>query len=304
MSEACRATIGTLRAATGPGWPPRGVPEGRRDERGCRANPDTAGRTCGAAGPRGVPEGRVPTAPGPPAAPATGSTEPPATRHRGHAGPARASVVGVPVRGRVPVRRGLRVSRPARHPRWLVDQLPVGMAQQDFFVRFVEHLPGTRVHPAGRRRPGGARGGRDGDPGADVAGPGRMDRGGLGGRVAARGPAAADRPRRPRGPWPAVGPRTVSVSSCRCCPAGPATIDDGGGVWREGEAPERRRLGADRGRRHRTPDGPGVRGPAARRGARARAGGALGGRPARPVDRGGRPMTRDPTPGPSADDPT
>ena len=46
--------------------------------------------------------------------------------------------VGVPAAGvGVPVRRGMRVSRPARHPRWLVDQLPVGMVQSDFFVRFV-----------------------------------------------------------------------------------------------------------------------------------------------------------------------
>ncbi|MEP6561428.1 MAG: phage tail protein [Nakamurella sp.] len=46
--------------------------------------------------------------------------------------------VGVPAAAvGVPVRRGMRVSRPARHPRWLVDQLPVGMAQSDFFVRFV-----------------------------------------------------------------------------------------------------------------------------------------------------------------------
>lgn len=45
---------------------------------------------------------------------------------------------GVPAAGvGVPVRRGMRVSRPARHPRWLVDQLPVGMVQSDFFVRFV-----------------------------------------------------------------------------------------------------------------------------------------------------------------------
>ena len=46
--------------------------------------------------------------------------------------------VGVPAAAvGVPIRRGMRVSRPARHPRWLVDQLPVGMAQSDFFVRFV-----------------------------------------------------------------------------------------------------------------------------------------------------------------------
>ena len=65
----------------------------------------------------------------------------------------------------VPVRRGMRVSRPPRHPRWLVDQLPVGMVQSDFFVRFValfqevastllddadlvEHIPDVTVTPA------------------------------------------------------------------------------------------------------------------------------------------------------------
>ena len=58
----------------------------------------------------------------------------------------------------------MRVSRPARHPRWLVDQLPVGMVQSDFFVRFValfqelastllddadlvEHIPDVTVTP-------------------------------------------------------------------------------------------------------------------------------------------------------------
>ena len=62
-------------------------------------------------------------------------------------------------------RRGMRVSRPPRHPRWLVDQLPVGMVQSDFFVRFValfqevastllddadlvEHIPDVTVTPA------------------------------------------------------------------------------------------------------------------------------------------------------------
>lgn len=47
--------------------------------------------------------------------------------------------------GNVPVitRRDARVSRPPRHPLWLVNQLPVGMLGSDFFVRFVsifQHL--------------------------------------------------------------------------------------------------------------------------------------------------------------------
>ncbi len=35
------------------------------------------------------------------------------------------------------VRRDSRVGPPPRHPQWLVNQLPVGMLQSDFFVRFV-----------------------------------------------------------------------------------------------------------------------------------------------------------------------
>jgi phage tail-like protein len=52
--------------------------------------------------------------------------------------PTAGPMVGVPAAGvGVPVRRGMRVSRPARSERWLVDQLPVGMTESDFFVRFV-----------------------------------------------------------------------------------------------------------------------------------------------------------------------
>ena len=35
------------------------------------------------------------------------------------------------------VRRESRVVPPPRHPQWLLNQLPVGMLQSDFFVRFV-----------------------------------------------------------------------------------------------------------------------------------------------------------------------
>jgi phage tail-like protein len=35
------------------------------------------------------------------------------------------------------VRRDSRVGPPPRHPQWLINQLPVGMLQSDFFVRFV-----------------------------------------------------------------------------------------------------------------------------------------------------------------------
>ena len=36
-----------------------------------------------------------------------------------------------------PLRRNARVSKPPRRPDWLIGQLPVGMLQGDFFVRFV-----------------------------------------------------------------------------------------------------------------------------------------------------------------------
>jgi phage tail-like protein len=35
------------------------------------------------------------------------------------------------------IRRDSRVGPPPRHPQWLINQLPVGMLQSDFFVRFV-----------------------------------------------------------------------------------------------------------------------------------------------------------------------
>lgn len=63
------------------------------------------------------------------------------------------------------MRRNARVNKPRRHPDWLVNQLPVGMLGNDFFVRFVsifqemaetlmasadqvEHLPDAAVTPA------------------------------------------------------------------------------------------------------------------------------------------------------------
>jgi phage tail-like protein len=63
-----------------------------------------------------------------------------------------------------PLRRDLRVGKPVRSPQWLVNQLPVGMLQSDFFVRFasifqevagslldgadqIEHVPDATVTP-------------------------------------------------------------------------------------------------------------------------------------------------------------
>ncbi len=145
--------------------------------------------------------------------------------------------VGVPAtRTGVPVRRGLRVSRPARHPRWLVDQLPVAMAQQDFFVRFVgifqelattlledadlvEHVADTTVTPVPMLR---TLAGWIGVDSVDESLPEDLQR--LIVRSSARSLAR-------RGTAEGLREFVEMLSG------GPATIDDGGGVWREGEAP-------------------------------------------------------------------
>jgi phage tail-like protein len=49
------------------------------------------------------------------------------------------------------IRRDSRVGPPPRHPQWLINQLPVGMLQSDFFVRFVsifQELGGTLMDDA------------------------------------------------------------------------------------------------------------------------------------------------------------
>jgi phage tail-like protein len=145
--------------------------------------------------------------------------------------------VGVPAAGvGVPVRRGMRVSRPARHPRWLVDQLPVGMAQQDFFVRFVgifqelastlledadlvEHVADVTVTPVPMLR---ALAGWIGVDSVDESLPEDLQR--LIVRSSARSLAR-------RGTTEGLREFVEMLSG------GPAVIDDGGGVWREGDAP-------------------------------------------------------------------
>jgi phage tail-like protein len=136
----------------------------------------------------------------------------------------------------VPVRRGMRVSRPARHPRWLVDQLPVGMAQSDFFVRFVsifqelasgllddadlvEHVPDVTVTPVPMLR---TLAGWIGVDSVDVSL--REDLQRLIVRSSARSLAH-------RGT--AAGLRAFA----EMLSGSPAEVVDGGGVWREGEAP-------------------------------------------------------------------
>lgn len=136
----------------------------------------------------------------------------------------------------VPVRRGMRVSRPARHPRWLVDQLPVGMAQHDFFVRFVgifqelsstllddadmvEHVADVTVTPVPMLEALAAWIGVDS---VDASLPEDLQR--LLVRSSARSLAR-------RGTADGLRDFVQMLSG------GPATIDDGGGIWREGEAP-------------------------------------------------------------------
>lgn len=144
-------------------------------------------------------------------------------------------LVGVPGVGG-PVRRGMRVSRPPRHPRWLIDQLPVGMAQHDFFVRFVgifqevastllddadmvEHVADATVTPVPLLE---ALAGWIGVDSVDASLPEDLQR--LIVRSSARSLAR-------RGTADGLREFVQMLSG------GPATIDDGGGVWREGEAP-------------------------------------------------------------------
>lgn len=50
-----------------------------------------------------------------------------------------------------PVRRDARVGPPPRHPQWMLNQLPIGMLDSDFFVRFValfQELGGTLLDSA------------------------------------------------------------------------------------------------------------------------------------------------------------
>ncbi|HEY7814530.1 MAG TPA: phage tail protein [Nakamurella sp.] len=145
--------------------------------------------------------------------------------------------VGVPASAAgVPVRRGMRVGRPPRSPRWLVDQLPVGMAQQDFFVRFVgifqelsstlledadlvEHVADATVTPVPMLQ---ALAGWIGVDSVDASLPEDLQR--LIVRSSARSLAR-------RGTADGLREFVQMLSG------GPATIDDGGGVWREGDAP-------------------------------------------------------------------
>jgi phage tail-like protein len=61
------------------------------------------------------------------------------------------AAVDATANGLPPLRRDARVGKPARNPQWLVNQLPVGMLQSDFFVRFVsmfQELAGSMMDGA------------------------------------------------------------------------------------------------------------------------------------------------------------
>ncbi len=137
----------------------------------------------------------------------------------------------------VPVRRGMRVSRPPRHPRWLVDQLPVGMVQSDFFVRFValfqevastllddadlvEHIPDVTVTPAPMLQSLASWIGVDV---VDASLPEQLQRTIV---------ASSSRSLAHRGTVRGLREFVEMLSG------GPAEVLDGGGVWREGDAPQ------------------------------------------------------------------
>jgi phage tail-like protein len=137
----------------------------------------------------------------------------------------------------VPVRRGMRVSRPPRHPRWLVDQLPVGMVQSDFFVRFValfqevastllddadlvEHIPDVTVTPAPMLQSLASWIGVDV---VDASLPEQLQRTIV---------SSSSRSLAHRGTVRGLREFVEMLSG------GPAEVLDGGGVWREGDAPQ------------------------------------------------------------------
>jgi len=130
----------------------------------------------------------------------------------------------------------MRVSRPARHPRWLIDQLPVGMVQSDFFVRFVamfqelastllddadlvEHVADVTVTPTPMLQ---LLAGWIGVDAVDESLPEQLQR--LIVRSSARSLAH-------RGTVRGLREFVEMLSD------GPAEVLDGGGVWREGDAP-------------------------------------------------------------------
>jgi len=135
-----------------------------------------------------------------------------------------------------PARRGMRVGHLPRHPRWLVDQLPVGMVQSDFFVRFValfqelastllddadlvEHIPDVTVTPAPMLQ---TLAGWIGVDGVDASLPPQLQRLIV---------ASSSRSLAHRGTVRGLRGFVEMLSGA------PAEVVDGGGIWREGDAP-------------------------------------------------------------------
>ena len=130
----------------------------------------------------------------------------------------------------------MRVGRLPRHPRWLVDQLPVGMVQSDSFVRFValfqelastllddadlvEHIPDVTVTPAPMLQ---TLAGWIGVEGVDASLPPQLQRLIV---------ASSSRSLAHRGTVRGLREFVEMLSGA------PAEVLDGGGVWREGDAP-------------------------------------------------------------------
>lgn len=140
---------------------------------------------------------------------------------------------------RLPVtapRRDARVGPPPRSPQWLVNQLPVGMLQTDFFVRFVsifqdlgeslledadllEHVPDLTVTPAPMLS---ALAGWIGVDAVDRSLPDHLQRLIL---------ASSAKALAHRGTTRGLREYLAMLSD------GPAEVTDGGGVWAEGDAP-------------------------------------------------------------------
>lgn len=144
---------------------------------------------------------------------------------------------GLQSRPAAPARRNARVSKPARHPQWLVNQLPVGMLNSDFFVRFVsmfqelseslldgadqiENVPDTTVTPVPLL---GYLASWIGVETVDASLPEDLQRLIL--RSSSR--ALAFR-----------GTHRGLAGYLEMLSGGPVTVEDGGGVWTEGAAPD------------------------------------------------------------------
>lgn len=135
-----------------------------------------------------------------------------------------------------PLRRESRVGKPPRRPDWLVSQLPVGMVQSDFFVRFVsifqelggslmddadlvDHVVDQHVTPVPMISHLASWIGVDT---IDASLPEHLQ------RLVLKSSAKALAYR---------GTRVGLERYLRTLSGGPATVQDGGGVWPEGSAP-------------------------------------------------------------------